>query len=76
MNPTKDVDRMTNSADPDQAAPTEAEQSNLGLLCLLRCVYPNIKSLYHDKFLHIYTKTTFHTSYNHNMDGCFTTGRK
>ena len=36
----ENADGMANSVDPDQTAPKE--QSDLGLLCFLRTVSPNI----------------------------------
>ena len=47
----KDADGITNSVDTDQTL--IKEQSDLGLHCLLRSVYPKTKE--HYGTLHIYT---------------------
>ena len=41
---SKDEDGMTNSIDPDQTAPEE--QSDLGLHCFFKPIYPNTLNSY------------------------------
>ena len=44
---TKEADRIANSVVPDQTAPSRiVEQSNLGLHCLPRPVYPKIRNFF------------------------------